>query len=112
MQGNDIQAFPNGYGLQIDSRYHNTRPEANSLWQKAKKYLTGLILNKVVDIKEYGLDPYNRILGVIYMDGKNINLEMVRAGLAEKGIITEEEFYGKLKQVQAEYESMGLGKIG
>ena len=32
--------------------------------------------------------------------------------LAEKGIITEEEFYGKLKQVQTEYESMGLGKIG
>ena len=31
--------------------------------------------------------------------------------LAEKGIITEEEFYGKRKQVQAEYESMGLGKI-
>ena len=53
------------------------------MWQKAKKYLTGLILNKVVDIKGYGLDPYNRILGVIYMDGKNINLEMVRAGLAE-----------------------------
>jgi hypothetical protein len=34
------------------------------LWQKAKKYITGLILNKVMDIK-------------------NINLEMVRAGLAE-----------------------------
>jgi hypothetical protein len=32
--------------------------------------------------------------------------------LAEKGITTEEEFNGKLKQVQAEYERMGLGKIG
>ncbi len=51
--------------------------------QKAKKHLAALILNKVVDIKGYGLDRYNRILGVIYLNGKNINLEMVKAGLAE-----------------------------
>ena len=36
-----------------------------------------------MDIKGYGLDRYNRILGVIYLDGKNINLEMVKVGLAE-----------------------------
>ncbi len=41
-----------------------------------------------------------------------IQVDAIVLLLAEKGIITEEEFYGKLKQVQAEYESMGLGKIG
>ena len=51
--------------------------------QHAKRYLAGLILNKVVEIKGYGLDQNNRILGVIYLNGKDINLEMVRAGLAE-----------------------------
>ena len=51
--------------------------------QKAKKYLASLVSNKSVDIKGYGLDRYNRILGVIYLDNQNINLEMVRAGLAE-----------------------------
>lgn len=30
-----------------------------------------------------GKDRYNRVLGVIFQDGKNINLEMVKAGLAE-----------------------------
>ena len=40
-------------------------------------------MNKVVDIKGYGLDRYNRILGVIYLKGKIVNLEMVKAGLAE-----------------------------
>ncbi len=36
-----------------------------------------------MDIKGYGLDGYSRILGVIYLEGKNINLEMVKAELAE-----------------------------
>jgi micrococcal nuclease len=51
--------------------------------QQATKYLALLALNKVVDIKDYGMDRYNRILGVIFVDGKNINLEMVKAGFAE-----------------------------
>ncbi len=31
--------------------------------------------------------------------------------LIEKGIITEEEFYSKLKEVQAEYQEKRKGKI-
>ena len=49
----------------------------------AKKHLMDLIYGKTVEIKGYGLDQYDRLLGVVYLDGKNINLEMVRAGLAE-----------------------------
>ena len=51
--------------------------------QQAKDFLAGLVLNKTVDIRGYGLGPNNRILGAIYLEGKNINLEMVKAGLAE-----------------------------
>ena len=51
--------------------------------RQATKYLAGLVLNKTVDIKDYGSDRYNRILGVLYVDGNDINLEMVKAGLAE-----------------------------
>ena len=51
--------------------------------QRAKEYLVELILNELVDIKAYGQDGNDRILGVVFLEGKNINLEMVRAGLAE-----------------------------
>jgi len=34
-----------------------------------------------------------------------IQLDAVTQLLIEKGLITEQEFYGKLKQVQAEYAS-------
>jgi endonuclease YncB( thermonuclease family) len=40
-------------------------------------------LNKSVDVKSYGTDRYGRILGVVFVGGKNVNLEMVKAGLAE-----------------------------
>ncbi|MBU0985811.1 MAG: thermonuclease family protein [Proteobacteria bacterium] len=51
--------------------------------KQAKEFLAELILKKEVDIHGYGLDPYNHILGIIYVDGKNVNLEMIKAGLAE-----------------------------
>ncbi|MBW1731725.1 MAG: thermonuclease family protein [Deltaproteobacteria bacterium] len=53
--------------------------------RKAKEYLASLILDKDVEIKGYGKAPYpdNNIIGVIFLNGRNINLEMVRQGLAE-----------------------------
>lgn len=51
--------------------------------QVAKKHLTSLIYGKMVDIKVHGFDRYNRLLGVVYLEGRNINLEMVESGLAE-----------------------------
>ena len=51
--------------------------------KRAKEYLAELILNKVVEIKGYGLDRNDDVSGVIFLKGKNINIEMIRAGLAE-----------------------------
>jgi micrococcal nuclease len=51
--------------------------------QQATKYLAGLVLNKNVEIKGYGNDKYNRVLAEVFIDGKNINLEMIKQGLAE-----------------------------
>lgn len=51
--------------------------------RKSTKHLSGLVLNKSVTIKDYGKDRYGRTLGVVFMDGVNVNLEMVKAGLAE-----------------------------
>ena len=51
--------------------------------QEAKEHLAGLILNKAIEIDGYGYLKGDLMLGVIFLDGKNINLEMVRAGLAE-----------------------------
>ena len=51
--------------------------------QQAKKFLINLILNKTVDIKGNSLDKYNRLLGMVSLGDKNINLEIIKNGLAE-----------------------------
>ena len=62
---------------------HKKREPGQPYSQQATKYLAGLVLNKTVDLKEYGHDRYGRILGVVSFGGKNINLEMIEAGFAE-----------------------------
>ena len=43
--------------------------------------------------------------------GNSIQVDALAQLLIEKGIITEMEFFSKLKEVQAEYEKKRVGKI-
>jgi micrococcal nuclease len=61
----------------IDAADHPRLPYAI----EAKRHLAKMIWDRTVEIRGYGLGPANRVLGVIHLNGKNINLEMVRAGL-------------------------------
>lgn len=51
--------------------------------QKSKEYLINLLNNKMIMLKSYGTGGYNRQLAEVFIDDKNINIEMIRAGLAE-----------------------------
>lgn len=51
--------------------------------RKAKNYLTSLLENKKVRLKSYGTGGYNRQLAEIFLGDTNINIEMIRQGLAE-----------------------------
>ena len=54
-----------------------------SFGEDAREYLAGLISKKIVEIRGYGLDREDRLLGVLFCGETNVNLEMVRAGLAK-----------------------------
>ena len=51
--------------------------------QKATKVLRQLLQGKKVRLKQYGTGGYNRILAEIFSQNRNINLSMLRQGLAE-----------------------------
>ncbi len=49
---------------------------------QAKATLSGLVMGREVIVDDKGRDRYERTLGVVTVDGKNVNLEMVRLGYA------------------------------
>jgi len=60
-------------------------PEKGEVYSKeAKEFLEGLVLNETVKLK-YGkdkYDKYHRVLAYVFIGSKNINLELVKEGLA------------------------------
>jgi micrococcal nuclease len=70
-------------GIDAPEKSRKKREPGQPYSQKATKHLTSLVLNKTITIKEYGKDQYGRILGVVFVNGTNSNLEMFRAGFAE-----------------------------
>lgn len=51
--------------------------------KEATEYLNSLVRGKTVEIENWGKDRYGQEFGVVFLDGENVNLKMVRAGLAE-----------------------------
>jgi len=80
--------------------------------QEAKRYLEELIFNKVVDIKGCGVGPYpsNHLIGEIYFEDKNINIEMLKKGLAE--VLRERPPDGLIiaQYLEAEREAKAAGR--
>jgi len=70
-------------GIDAPEISHKKYEPGQPFSQQSTKHLAGLVLNKVVDIKSHGPDRYGRTLGEVFLDGNNINLEMVKVGLAE-----------------------------
>lgn len=48
----------------------------------ARQQLNNLCYGKTVTVENKGEDQYGRVLGVVYIDGMNVNEYMVRNGLA------------------------------
>ena len=58
-------------------------PESKQAFgQKSKEQLSNYVFGKDVVVKYKSRDKYGRVLGTVYVDGKDINLEMLKAGLA------------------------------
>ncbi len=51
--------------------------------QKSKRYLQSLVDKKRVRLTSHGIGGYNRQLAEIFVNDINVNLEIIRAGLAE-----------------------------
>ncbi len=49
---------------------------------RAKQFTSGLVFGKVVTVKVTDLDNYGRMIARVYLDGRDVSLELVKSGLA------------------------------
>jgi micrococcal nuclease len=84
-EGHDITIYVLLAGIDAPELASRKQEQEQPYGQEAKRYLERLILNKIVEIKGYGLGayPYNHIVGEIFVEDKNINIEMIKRGFAE-----------------------------
>lgn len=84
--------------------------KAQPYGQKAKQFLSSLIYEKRVSLLKKGQDRYNRTIGEIKLNGKNINLYMVQEGYAwaYRKYVTNSE-YTKAEQTAMQHKK-GLWK--
>ena len=58
-------------------------PEKGQAFGKvSRQYLAGMVAGREVRVTWQKRDRYQRILGTVFVDGKDANLEMLKAGLA------------------------------
>jgi len=97
-------------GIDAPEESHKKNEPGQPFSQKSTQYLAKIALNRPADVKSYGSDRYGRVLGEVFVDGNNVNLEMVKAGLAEvyRGTPAPRQDVGPYWK--AEEEARGAGK--
>lgn len=92
----------------------SNNPEEEAFGWDSRDYLRNQILGKVV---KYTIDYKNndKLFGQVFLDGKNINIDVVKNGYAKIGFIgkhneahTKGEYYSKLQAAEAEARKANL----
>lgn len=74
--------------------------------QKSKQFLSNLIAGRSVEIQEKGKDRYKRVLGIVYLDGQDINAQMVANGYAWAYVKYSKIYAGQ--ELKARNQNLGL----
>jgi micrococcal nuclease len=70
-------------GIDAPETSKSARDPGQPYASKARALLAEMILHRDVELRNHGLDRYGRILAEVFTGARNVNLEMVAAGLAE-----------------------------
>jgi micrococcal nuclease len=71
------------FGIDAPETPKGNKVPGQPFGKDAEAYLKQLVEGKRVKVEIYQVDRYKRLLSTIYLDGRDINLAMIEAGLAE-----------------------------
>jgi endonuclease YncB( thermonuclease family) len=80
--GDTISVMRDGRAVKVRLEGIDCPERGQDFSSAAKKYTSALVYGKTVEVRQTGTDRYERVLAVVYADGINVNLSLVRAGLA------------------------------
>ncbi len=107
--GDTIEVLYQGKPLRVRLQGIDCPERNQDFGQKAKQFASDFCFNRQVEIVVFGKDRYGRTLGeVLLMDGRSLNQELVKAGLA-----WHYKAYSKDKvladmEILARHEAVGL----
>jgi micrococcal nuclease len=67
----------------INRRTHRVIKPGQPYGEESWKALKGKIMGMQIELEIYDVDQYKRMVGIVWLNDRNINLEMIREGYAE-----------------------------
>jgi len=80
--GDTINVMRDGRAVKVRLEGIDCPERGQDFSSSAKKYTSALVYGKTVEVRQTGTDRYGRVLAVVYTDGTDVNLALVRAGMA------------------------------
>jgi len=78
----------------------NTPERSMDYYDEASDFLAGYVGDGSVDVDFYGYDKYGRILGYVFVDGVNVNREVLAAGLGTLYYYEWDEYYADMVKAE------------
>jgi micrococcal nuclease len=80
--GDTISVMKAGKAIKIRLEGIDCPESGQDFGAKAKQFTSALVFGKDIQVKEYNLDRYGRMVARIYVQGSDVSMELIRAGLA------------------------------
>ena len=80
--GDTIKVLKDGKQVKIRLAAIDCPEKGQPYWRKAKQFTADMVAGKVVKVWETDIDRYGRIVGFVLIGDKNLNKELLSAGLA------------------------------
>ena len=97
-------------GIDAPEVPHGKKP-GQPFGEEARDHLARLIGGRTIQVETYGPDRYNRVLAIVFFGSVNINVEMIRQGLAEMYRGAPCEAYCRdlrVAELQAKHDRVGM----
>lgn len=80
--GDTLTVLVDKVGVKVRLEGIDAPERAQPFGARSREKLSELVFGKTVRVVTYGTDRYGRTLGVVFIDGENVNAKMVESGLA------------------------------